>query len=473
MRTGLSSFLLVLVLAIEPDRLDPVGPYRNVGAAEAGHYQDFGLVAVQAGPALQGRPERRPHYTGNDFSTGSQQQTAQKNQNLPPVSYVCPMAGDEEVIEDAPGVCRKCRMTLQPIRLDSMWTCPVHAAVMKEGPAKCPIDGRELVQVTVAVSWSCPGTNIDTVSPATCPDGSPMAKKVTPRAHGNHNPQHGGLFFMAPDNWHHLEGTYPRAGIFRLYLYDDFTKPLPRGQMRKTSARLVLQETFDPATRTAKEITTTPLVSSANGRYLEARIPKVPLPAQMTAKIRFQPAAREHRFDFTFPEYSKEPVAPRMTNNVSAPAPAPPPDNLVTTPNSVSSATTAPAATPSPSTAAAPAGVDPGLIPLPIPDTVPEMLAQLAQRTEQIRRFIDQGMFASVYVPAFQAKDLALALDERKDGLDEGGRRTVDPAIKRLVRSAWLLDAFGDLGNKEQITVAFEQFAAAVKEVQAAFPGRQ
>jgi hypothetical protein len=439
--TGFSSFLLLLSTALATARVGPgaAGPYRKL-------------------------------------TDSNQQQTAKataQNQNLPPVSYVCPMAGDEEVIEDAPGVCRKCRMTLQPIRLDSMWTCPVHAAVMKEGPGKCPIDARELVQVSVAVSWSCPGTNIDTVSPAACPDGSTMTKKFTPRAHGNHNPQHGGVFFMAPDNWHHLEGTHPRAGIFRLYLYDDFTKPLPRDQMRKTSARVVLQETFDPATRTAKEITTMPLASSANGRYLEARIPKMPLPAQMTAKIKFQPAAPEHRFDFTFAEYSKEPVAPRMTTNVSPPAPVPAADETATTPNSVPSAAAAPSATPSPSAVAPPAGVDPGLIPLPIPETVPEMLAQLAQRTEQIRRFIDQGAFASVYVPAFQAKDLALALDERKNGLDEDGRRTVDPAIKRLVRSAWLLDAFGDLGNKEQITVAFEQFAAAVKEVQAAFPGRQ
>ena len=122
-----------------------------------------------------------------------------------------------------------------------------------------------------------------------------------------------------------------------------------------------------------------------------------------------------------------------------------------------------------PSGGASSSGIDPGLVPLPVPDTVPEILAQLEQRTEQVRRFIDQGAFASVYVPAFQAKDLALALDERTKDLEADGRRTVDPAIKRLVRSAWLLDAFGDLGNREHITEAFAQFAAAVKDVQAAF----
>jgi hypothetical protein len=189
----------------------------------------------------------------------------------------------------------------------------------------------------------------------------------------------------------------------------------------------------------------------------------------MTAKVRFQPAAPEHRFDFAFPVYSKEPVAPRMTGNTVPPAPAA--EKPADAPSSGSLA--APPPTPPAPPASSPAGVDPGLVPLPVPDSVPEILAQLAQRTEQVRRFIDQGAFASVYVPAFQAKDLALALDERKDALDERGRRAVAPAIKRLVQSAWLLDAFGDLGNKEQIAIAFTQFEAAVKEVQATFPGRQ
>jgi Heavy metal binding domain len=414
--------------------------------------------------------------TGAAGGSASVDGTAAQRQTVPPVSYICPMAGDEDVIEDAPGRCRKCRMELQPIRLDAAWTCPVHAAVVKESPGRCPIDRRELVQVTVAVSWTCPGSDVDVLAPGACPNGAPMVKKFTPRAHGNHNPQHGGLFFMAPDNWHHLEGTLPRAGVFRLYLYDDYTKPLPRDQVRKTTARLVQKETFDPATGTTREEAATPLVAAPDGRYLEAKIGKVSFPAQMTAKIKFQPAAPEHRFDFTFPEYSKESIAPRPTDTAAAPPRVPGSEGQAGPPvaqNPLPAAASTTAAAPSPSAGASPAAPDPGLIPLPVPDTVPEILAQLEQRTEQVRRFIDQGAFASVYVPAFQAKDLALALDERKKDLEAGGRRMVDPAIKRLVRSAWLLDAFGDLGNKEHITEAFAQFAAAVKEVQAAFAHKQ
>jgi hypothetical protein len=117
-------------------------------------------------------------------------------------------------------------------------------------------------------------------------------------------------------------------------------------------------------------------------------------------------------------------------------------------------------------------GVDPALIPVPIPDTVPEMLAQLRTRTDQIRSFIDKGAFAAIYVPAFQAKDLALALDEHKTELPEDRQRIAVPAIARLVRSAYLLDAFGDIGNKQQIVEAYDRFSSAVKDIESAFPAR-
>jgi len=46
----------------------------------------------------------------------------------------------------------------------------------------------------------------------------------------------------------------------------------------------------------------------------------------------------------------------------------------------------------------------------------------------------------------------------------------VAPAVNRLVRTAYLLDAFGDLGNKEKIAAAYERFAAAVQDIESAFP---
>jgi Heavy metal binding domain len=407
-------------------------------------------------------------------SLAGQQAAKPSTEPLPPLSYVCPMAGDEDVIEDKPGVCRKCGMELKPIRLDSVWTCATRPLLIVEAkPGKCPVDGTPLVQVTAAVSWTCKDNPaIDVLQPGTCADGQPMIKRYAARAHGNHNPQHGGQFFMAPDNWHHVEGAYLSNGIFRLYLYDDFTKPLPLPQARDVTARIVTKQTFDPATRTTKELAAAPLVR--RGRLLEARIGKLPLPAQMTAKVSFKRGGPEHVFDFAFDKFSKEPVAaPTLTD--AAPTAMPPPTTAESPESRRSSPAKAseggPPATES-ATLEVASGVDPALVPVPIPETLPEILAQLRTRTDQIRAFIDRGSFASVYVPAFQAKDLALALDTRKDALSPEKRKAVVPAIAQLVRSAYLLDAFGDLGNKQQIVDAFAMFSAAANEIETSFAGK-
>ena len=392
-------------------------------------------------------------------SLGGQQAAKPPADKLPPLSYVCTMAGDEDVIEDKPGMCRKCGMELKPTRLDSVWTCATRPLLVVESkPGKCPVDGTPLVQVTAAVSWTCNDQpSIEKLEPGTCPNGAPMIKRYAARAHGNHNPQHGGQFFMAPDNWHHVEGAYLSTGVFRLYLYDDFTKPLPLNQVRDVAARIVTRQTFDTAPKTTKDLAAAPLVR--NGRFLEARIGKLALPVQMTAKVTFKKGGSEHVFDFAFDGFSKEPPPTTTTTTT----------NTATT--TATTTTAAPPAAASPETEIAPA-MENALIPVPIPDTVPEIMAQLRTRTDQIRAFIDRGSFASIYVPAFQAKDLALALDARKDTIPADKRKIAQPAIAQLVRSAYLLDAFGDLGNKQQIVDAFSVFADAVKDIQASFPER-
>jgi hypothetical protein len=98
-----------------------------------------------------------------------------------------------------------------------VWTCGTKPlAVVRDAPGRCPIDGTALVQVTAVVSWTCPGGTEESASPGNCPGGAPKTKTYALRAHGNHNPQHGGLFFMAADNTHHLEGTYLSNGTFRM-----------------------------------------------------------------------------------------------------------------------------------------------------------------------------------------------------------------------------------------------------------------
>ncbi|HZP48843.1 MAG TPA: heavy metal-binding domain-containing protein [Vicinamibacterales bacterium] len=376
---------------------------------------------------------------------------AQKKQDLPPMSYVCTMMGDEDVVEDKPGKCPKCGMTLVPIRLVSVFTCGSKPGLaVQDTPGKCPVDGTPLERMTMSVKWTCPGVSTAALSPGVCRDGTPMKPTYELRPHGNHNPQHGGQFFMAPDNWHHLEGTYPRAGTFRMYLYDDFTRPLARAKAKDVQGHVIVRgQTY-------------PLTLAPNGRYLEAKLDGVNLPAAVEANVKFAPDGKANVFDFSFDSFSKEPTAAAVTTSAAggrtaAPATAP----------AAAPAKPAAAATPSPSTAPT---VDAALAQVPVPDTVPEMLQQLKARTDQIRMLIDRGLFADVYVPAFQAKDVAIALEAHQRELPAAKREVSEPAIAKLVRAAYMLDAFGDLGNKQQISAAYDQFAAASKDIQSAFP---
>ncbi len=396
---------------------------------------------------------------------------------LPAISQTCPMHPD--VVESAPGSCPICKMQLVPVRLESVWTCPLHPVIAEGKADTCPLCSRPLVQMTMALTWTCAGhPEVDRIDRGVCADGSAMMARRTLRPHGNHNPQHGGQFFMAPDNTHHLEGALPAERVFRLYLYDDFARPLPPARLKAVRARVVTKETYSPSTRTTKELAVFPLTAAREGGYLEARVDRAQLPAQMSAKVRFKPGEPEYRFDFAFPALSRDPASP-------LPRPTPVARNRATAARTSAAASTVPPpprpaaqpAPPAPSTAPDPAveasadplfEADPSLVAQPIPDNVPEILASLQTRRSQVADLIERGNFTAVYVPAFQAKDLAIALEGRLGEVSTAQRERAEPAIQALVREAWLLDSVGDLGNREQIVAAFGAFSASVDAVVAA-----
>jgi len=343
--------------------------------------------------------------------------------SLPPISWTCPMHPD--VVDDHKGRCPICRMDLIPVRLVSVWTCPIHSVIEQDHPGKCRICARDLVQATRALTFTCAGhPEINQIEPGRCADGSPMMAKYTPRPHGDHNPRHGGLFFMAPDNWHHIEGVYLALGRFRVYLYDDYTKPLPLAQARKVRARVVLKEIFDPATKTTRELSSSPLALSRNGAFLEARIDPLPLPAQMTAKISFGPEDKESRFDFSFPAFSKD-AAPSVAPLTSA-LPASP-------------------------VAARPA-IDAG--------PTAALLNDLKARDEEVGALVKAGSYGGIYVPALKAKDLALEIQSRQGASPD--RQAIEDHVKQLVVAAYALDDYGDLGDSEKISAAYRDFSSAV-----------
>jgi len=348
-------------------------------------------------------------------------------QDLPPLVYVCPMHSDQVSHQD--GECPICKMGLEPMRLDTVHTCPVHSVVAEKKAGKCPICGRTLGEVTVSVAWRCGGVDKDLMEPQRCGDGSNAIRVQKAAAHGNHNPQHGGQFFMAQDYWHHVEGVYPSPGVFRLYLYDDYTKPLAHDKVQAIRARLVTREETNPTTFVTKEVSSVPLTVAADGAYLEASLDTLPLPANLTMQAVFVPGGKEQRFDFAFAEFSTDTAPPAM--------------DVATR------------------------------LMMDVPDDPPSLVKMLVERREVLREIVGRGGLSEVWVPALQGKDLALALELHAREFPEARRATVAAATHQVVQAAFRLDSAGDRGERELVQKAAEQFALGVAVLETAFGGRR
>jgi hypothetical protein len=172
--------------------------------------------------------------------------------------------------------------------------------VIRDAPGICPIDKTPLVPITAALYFTCAADGrIRELSPGACADGAARVKTYERRPHGDHNPRHGGTLFMASDQWHHLEGTFVAPGIFRVYFFDDMTRPIPAdgfvGRVTRTDGSQAIGAvaglgagTGDPSTR-------------------DAKIGSVAWPLNLRLQVIFKPGTAEQQFDFTFGGYSREP----------------------------------------------------------------------------------------------------------------------------------------------------------------------
>jgi hypothetical protein len=221
---------------------------------------------------------------------------------IPPVSYSCPMHA--EVVDDKAGKCPICGMTMIPVRLAFVWTCRNHTDITSLTAGKCKRDGTDMIRVTKAVTFTCPvHAKVDELNPGKCPTCKrTLVPRYSVRPHGDHNPKHGGYFFMASNNWH-IEVTHPSAGLFRLYVYNEYSKPfIPEG----LTAR-VIEQTDKNGQKKPLDVG---FVEARNKQWLDAKVPELAVPATMAIKVRFEPNDKEYRFDFFFTEYSKDPSAP-------------------------------------------------------------------------------------------------------------------------------------------------------------------
>ena len=317
--------------------------------------------------------------------------------------WLCPMHRDHQAHDE--GRCPLCGMALVRRTLVTRYVCLGQEEGMVEaGPGICPGTGEPLVPATREVVWFCA---VDPervfVESGVCEGDIPREMTTRVSEHGDHNPRHGGVLFMAPNGTHHLEGTL-EDGAFRLYFYDSFTRPIEPGSFE---ARLVPADQNgaplgDPvALSGAADALETDVAANAGER------------AAFTAFVRFPERDEEDRFDFIFLSDAER---------VALAAAAAPTD----------------------------------LPELRVPETAQEILEAIRARDRRVQALIDQGRWADLFIPALEAKELALAYSERA-----GDRPWV--ALKRIVRGAWLLDLYGDQGDRTRVGEAYEIFAEGMR----------
>lgn len=310
--------------------------------------------------------------------------------------YLCPVHRDQQA--SGPGACPVCgRERVKRILVPS-FSCPMHAQIDQTSEGRCPICKMTLVPMTRELQWFCPAKpEVVSSQAGACPDGSPMQMRTVPMAHGDHNPKHGGVLFMAPNGYNHLEGTLDESGTFRLYLYDDFTRPIDARGFQAT----IGEETLTPA---------------EEGAFLTKKLgPPSSYPVEVELHLRFPGKdPEEARFDFVFVGEA----AASASDKVALPE-------------------------------------------FRIPEKTEEIYAEILIRQARLQELIRRGAWPDLYIPALEAKDLVLALREK-----EGDR--VALSAKTIVRAAWLLDTYGDLGNRLEVESAYGIFEKGIRQLEEA-----
>ena len=110
---------------------------------------------------------------------------------------------------------------------------------------------------------------------------------------------------MSLDNQHHLEGVLLPSGTFRVYLYDDHTKPLKAEQVKLASGTIQIGDSED-----APKI---PLGPGKKKETMEASLgAEIKFPLKISLLMRLPgmaPDAKPELFDFTFSKFTDEHAA--------------------------------------------------------------------------------------------------------------------------------------------------------------------
>ena len=302
-----------------------------------------------------------------------------------------------DVLEDRPGVCPLCKLALVPVRLDSSWMCPVHTAVIESERGTCRLCRRQLVPVTVSLTWSCRG---DT-------RGAPRARALqrrlapdrTARATAARQPQSAArrpVLHGAGQLASHRGGLSGRASVSALRV----RRLWPSAASRRIEGRPgahrhegVVRSRNAQDDRASRRF---PLRVSRNRGYLEARVDHGDAPGGDDRESAFRP--RVGRTSFRL--HVRRVYEGTGCTDVSAPAHEC---------DAVQPACRAAGRHAAPRTS--PDARTPASVRRPIPRSMAEILEELRGKDAEVRELIARGDFAAVWVPAFRAKDLAIALE--------------------------------------------------------------
>jgi hypothetical protein len=214
------------------------------------------------------------------------------------------------------------------------------------------------------------------------------AAGVAQSRHAAHFGQHGGMLLPVADDTLHVEGVFQEQRRFRVYVTEVTGEPVSFQRLRQVTARVV--DSIRP------ELTIAPLVPSADGGYLEARIGSLTFPAVVTIVVRAGNTPEE-TFGLMYSDYSVEPPSFEVPPTV-------------------------------------------------IPGTLPGVLAAVRAQVNEARQMIESGSFGTLYVPTAHIRELLLALVPYADRLVPARKVVADAAITEALRASWLVHAAGDLG---------------------------